>query len=104
MTEAKSRILAAAVAAFLDSGFEVPISRIWTDAGLSNGSFFHVFKTRRALVEAVVSMILAERQAVRMAVARQSGWRSATIRMPFGNSDELIIRRRSDGGKRYVWS
>ena len=68
MTEAKSRILAAAVAAFLDSGFEVPISRIWTDAGLSNGSFFHVFKTRRALVEAVVSMILAERQAARMAV------------------------------------
>ena len=68
VTEAKSRILAAAVAAFLDSGFEVPLSRIWTKAGLSNGSFFHVFKTRRALIEAVVSMILAERQAARMAV------------------------------------
>ena len=40
VTEAKSRILAAAVAAFLDSGFEVPLNRIWTDAGLSNGSFF----------------------------------------------------------------
>ena len=40
----------------------------------------------------------------RFRVARQSGWRSATIRMTFGNRDELIIRRRSDGGKRYVWS
>ena len=67
VTETKFRVLTAAVAAFLDSGFEVPLSRIWTDAGLSNGSFFYLFKTRRALIEAVVSMILAERQAVRMA-------------------------------------
>jgi adenine-specific DNA-methyltransferase len=40
----------------------------------------------------------------RAPVARQSGWRSATIRMTFGNRDELIIRRRSDGGKCYVGS
>jgi hypothetical protein len=39
-----------------------------------------------------------------LSVARQSGWRSATIRMTFGNRDELIIRRRSDGGKCYVGS
>ena len=65
-TDIKSRILTAAMKAFLDGGFEVPISRIRTDAGLSNGSFFHLFKTRYALVQAVVGEILAERQTARM--------------------------------------
>ena len=45
----------------------------------------------------------AETVIVRVIVARQSGWRSATIRMTFGNRDEFIIRCWFGGGKRYVW-
>lgn len=44
--ETRTKIMMAAADAFLNEGYDVSIRDIRTRAGVSNGSFFHVFKTK----------------------------------------------------------
>ena len=94
--ETRSRILDAALACFLDAGYEqTTVARIREHSGVSNGTLFHRFPSKEAIADAlyVESMmsfqdglwrLLARqprslRAAVRGTIAQQVGWIEANV-------------------------
>ena len=57
----RRRILRAAETAFLEHGRDAAIRDIFTRAGVSSGSCYHLFRTKHALTEALAEAILAGR-------------------------------------------
>lgn len=56
--ETRTRVLAAAGELFVSEGYlEATVTQIRARAGVSNGSFFHLFKTKAELAEALVADI-----------------------------------------------
>ncbi|MFA7506038.1 MAG: TetR/AcrR family transcriptional regulator [Burkholderiaceae bacterium] len=86
---ARERIIATAWAHFLEHGFEdARIASIRTDAGVSNGSFFHHFPTKDALGAHVYLAIVADYQASMLDVL---GGPPALVESPI--AIERLIRR-----------
>ena len=63
-TETRRRILDAALACFLASGYEqTTIARIRERSGTSNGALFHYFPSKEAIAEALYTGAIASFQA-----------------------------------------
>ncbi len=90
-TDTRRRILDAALAAFLDQGYEqTTIAGIRARSGTSNGALFHHFRSKEAIAEALYVAGIASfqeglrqllrqqpttlREAVRAAIAHQLAW------------------------------
>lgn len=57
----RSRILHAARIVFQEKGYDAPLNEILAHASVSNGSFFHLFKTKAELVDELIAEILGGR-------------------------------------------
>ena len=95
-SETRSRILDAALACFLDAGYEqTTVARIRERSGVSNGTLFHRFPTKEAIADALYVESMASfqeglwrllarqprslRAAVRGTIAQQVDWIEANV-------------------------